>query len=142
MKNPKTKIMTKKEVTQLSYQITGCAIKVHKALGPGLLESVYQKCLTYELQKQGFTVQHQIAVPVVYDLLELETELRLDLLVNDIVVIELKACENMLPVHEAQILTYMKLLKKPQGLLINFFTDNIVKSMKPFVNEYFRALKD
>lgn len=101
MKGSKTKIMTKKEVTQLSYQITGCAIKVHKALGPGLLESVYQKCLVYELQKQGFIVQHQLAVPVVYDLLELDTELRLDLLVNDIVVVELKACENMLPVHEA-----------------------------------------
>ncbi len=72
----------------------------------------------------------------------IDTELMLDLLVNGTIVVELKAIENILPVHEAQLLTYMKLLKKPQGLLINFFTDNITKSLKPFVNEYFRALPD
>ena len=134
--------MTKKQVTQLSYQITGCAIKVHKALGPGLLESVYQKCLTHELLRQGYSVAQQLFVPVIYDDLIIDTELRADLLVNDTVVIELKAVENILPVFDAQILTYMKLLKKPQGLLINFFTDNITKSLKPFVNEYFKALPE
>ena len=106
--------MTKREVTQLSYDITGCAIKVHKALGPGLLESVYEKCLKYELEKNGFHVLQQLVVPVVYDELVFDTDLRLDLLVNNCVVVELKAIENTLPVHEAQILTYMKLLKKPQ----------------------------
>lgn len=134
--------MTKREVTQLSYDITGCAIKVHKALGPGLLESVYEKCLKYELEKNGLHVLQQLVVPVVYDELVFDTDLRLDLLVNNCVVVELKAIENTLPVHEAQILTYMKLLKKPQGLLINFYTDNITKSMKPFVNEYFRDLPE
>ncbi len=134
--------MTKREVTQLSYDITGCAIKVHKALGPGLLESVYEKCLKYELEKNGLHVLQQLVVPVVYDELVFDTDLRLDLLVNNCVVVELKAIENTLPVHEAQILTYMKLLKKPQGLLINFYTDNITKSMKPFVNEYFRNLPE
>ena len=134
--------MTKKQVTQLSYEITGCAITVHKALGPGLLESVYQKCLTYELIKRGYSVLQQLAVPVNYDELVIDTELRLDLLVNDIVVVELKAIEVVLPVHEAQILTYMKLLRKPQGLLINFFTENITSTLKPFVNEYFKALPD
>lgn len=134
--------MTKKEVTQLSYDITGCAIKVHKTLGPGLLESVYEKCLKYELQKNGFHVLQQLVVPVVYDELVFDTDLRLDLLVNNCVVVELKAVENTLPVHEAQLLTYMKLLEKPQGLLINFYTDNISKSMKPFVNEYFRDLPE
>jgi GxxExxY protein len=129
--------MTKKQITQLSYEITGCAITVHKALGPGLLESVYQKCLTHELGKRGYSVIQQVAVPVYYDDQVIDTELRLDLLVNDTIVIELKAVENTLPVHEAQLLTYMKLLKKPQGLLINFYTDNITKSLKPFVNEYF-----
>lgn len=74
--------------------------------------------------------------------MELESDLRLDLLVNDCIVLELKAIEHILPVHESKLLTYMKLLKKPQGLLINFFTDNIVKSMRPFVNEYFKALPD
>ena len=134
--------MTKKEVTQLSYEITGCAIKVHKTLGPGLLESVYQKCLEYELISHGHSVAHHVAVPVIYKNVTLDTDLRLDLLVNDCIVVELKTVENLLPVHEAQLLTYMKLLEKPQGLLINFYTDNISKSLKPFVNEIFRGLPD
>ncbi|MDD3788073.1 MAG: GxxExxY protein [Petrimonas sp.] len=134
--------MTKKEVTQLSYEIMGYAIKVHKTLGPGLLESVYEKCLRYELVKNGYKVEQQIIVPVIYENMVMDTELRLDLLVNDTVVVELKAVESIHPVFEAQLLTYMKLLQKPQGLLINFFTDNITKSSKPFVNEYFRLLPD
>src|SRR5699024_7403186 len=134
--------MTKKEVTQLSYEITGCAIKVHKLLGPGLLESVYEKSLKYELIENGYNVQQQMIVPVTYENIIMDTELRLDLLVNDCIIVELKAIEHILPVHEAQLLTYMKLLGKPQGLLINFFTDNISKSLKPFVNEHFRALSD
>jgi GxxExxY protein len=134
--------MTKKMVTQLSYEITGCAITVHKALGPGLLESVYHKCLLHELTKRSYQVVQHITVPVYYDDLVIDTELRLDLLVNDTVVVELKAAESILPIHEAQLLTYMKLLEKPQGLLINFFTDNITRSLKPFVNEYFKYLPD
>lgn len=134
--------MTKKQITQLSYEITGCAIKVHKALGPGLLESVYQRCLTHELIKRGYTVIQQLSVPVCYDDIIIDTELRLGLLVNDAIVVELKAIENTLAVHEAQLLTYMKLLKKPQGLLINFFTENITKTLKPFVNEYFKTLPE
>src|SRR5436190_9650987 len=134
--------MTKKQVTQLSYEITGCAIAVHKALGPGLLESVYQKCLTHELTKRGYAVAQQLTIPVNYDGLIIDTELRLDMLVNETIVVELKAIDNILPVHEAQILTYMKLLEKPQGLVINFFTENITKALKPFVNEYFNALPD
>lgn len=115
-------------------------LKVHKELGPGLLESVYERCLKYELQVNGYHVLQQIAVPLSYKGMELDTQLRLDLLVNDIVLVELKAIETILPVHEAQLLTYMKLLKKPQGLLINFFTDNIAKTVRPLVNEYFRVL--
>jgi GxxExxY protein len=134
--------MTKREVTQLSYGIVGCAIKVHKELGPGLLEGVYEHCLKYELLKNGFEVDQQMLVPVIYDSLEMEINLRVDLLVNKTVVVELKATENILPVHEAQLLTYMKLLKMPQGLLINFFTDNITRSKKPFVNEYFSQLPE
>ena len=134
--------MTKKEVTQLSYEITGFAIKVHKALGPGLLESVYAKCLTHELIINGHYVVQNVAVPVVYGDTTINTELRLDLLVNDTIIVELKAVEKLHPVHEAQLLTYMKLLQKPQGLLINFYTDNITKSLKPFVNEFFKELPD
>jgi GxxExxY protein len=133
-------MLTKKQVTQLSYEITGCAIVVHRALGPGLLESVYQKCLAHELVKRGYDVVQHLAVPFNYDDLIIDADLRLDLLVNDTIIVELKAIENMLPVHEAQVLTYMKLLKKPQGLLINFFTENITKAMKPLINEYFKAL--
>jgi GxxExxY protein len=135
-------MITKTEITQLSYDIVGFAIKVHKKLGPGLLESVYEKCLKYELEKNGYKVQQQISVPIQYDELELEADLRLDLLVNDLVIIELKAVEKVNPVYEAKLLTYMKLLQVPQGLLINFFTNNITKSMKPFVNEYFNYLPD
>lgn len=134
--------MTKREVTQLSYEITGLAIKVHKVLGPGLLESVYERCLKYELIKNGYDVKQQMNVPVVYDDIVIDTDFRLDLLVEDCVILELKAIEKVPPLEEAKLLTYMKLLKKPQGLLINFFTENITKSMKPFVNEYFRMLPE
>jgi len=134
--------MTKKEVTKLSFEITGFAIKVHKELGPGLLESVYEQCLKYELERNGYNVKQQLVVKIDYDDLELESNLRIDLLVNDCVIVELKAVENILPIHEAQLLTYMRLLEKPQGLLINFNTTNITKSLKPFVNRYFSMLDE
>ena len=134
--------MTKREITKLSFEITGLAIKVHKKLGPGLLESVYEQCLKFELERNGYDVKQQLIVKIEYDNLELESTLRIDLLVNDAIIIELKTVENILPIHEAQLLTYMKLLEKPQGLLINFYTTNITKSLKPFVNEYFSRLDD
>jgi GxxExxY protein len=134
--------MTKKEVTQLSYDIVGCAITVHKILGPGLLESVYEKCLKEELEFQGFKVETQKKVKLKYRSMDIETELRLDLLVNDVIIVEIKSIENILPVHEAQLLTYMSLLEKPQGLLINFYTDNITKSVKPLVNQFFKNLNE
>ncbi|MEN4759433.1 GxxExxY protein [Chryseobacterium sp. C39-AII1] len=132
--------MTKKEITQLSYEITGFAIKVHKTLGPGLLESIYEECLKIELIKNGYDVKQQLYTTINYEGVDIETKLIVDLLVNDMVIVELKAIEEILPIHEAQLLTYMKVLKKPQGLLINFFTDNITKSLKPFINEYFKEL--
>ncbi|MFO7879269.1 MAG: GxxExxY protein [Bacteroidales bacterium] len=133
---------TKKQVTQLSYEITGLAIEVHRSLGPGLLESIYEKCLLHELIKHGYHVVSQLRVPINYKDIVLDADLKLDILVEDTIVVELKAIENILPVHEAQLMTYMKLLEKPQGLLINFFTDNISKSIRPIVNEYFRDLPD
>ena len=133
-------MMTKKEVTQLSFEITGLAIKVHKELGPGLLESVYEKCLKYELESNEYEIKQQLLVKIDYFDLELVSDLRLDLLVNDWVIVELKTVESLLPIHEAQLMTYMKLLRKPQGLLINFNTTNITKSLKPIVNEYFAKL--
>ena len=83
-----------------------------------------------------------MTIPVIYKNIEVQAELRLDVMVNDCVIVELKAVELIHPIHEAQLLTYMKLLKKPKGLLINFHTDNITRSIKPFVNEYFSALPD
>ncbi len=134
--------MTKKEVTQLSYEIIGFAIKVHKELGPGLLESIYEEYLKYELESNGYDVKQQLTVKINYYDLETKADLKIDLLVNDCVVVELKVVENILPIHEAQLLSYMKLLRRPQGLLINFKTTNITKSTKPFVNDYFAMLKD
>lgn len=134
--------MTKSTVTQLSYDIIGCAIKVHKELGPGLLESIYESCLKFELEKNGYKVENQIEVNIKYGNHLINTLLKVDLLVNDCVIIELKTVEKLLPVHQAQLMTYMRVLEKPQGLLINFYTDNITKSMVPLVNEYFKKLKD
>lgn len=134
--------MTKKEVTDLSYKIVGLAIKVHKELGPGLLESVYEKCLKYELEKNGYEVKQKFAVELKYDELVFDSNLRVDLLVNDCVVVELKSVEQLLPVHEAQLLTYMKILKRPQGLLINFNTTNITKELVPLVNDFFAELEN
>lgn len=134
--------MTKAEVTQLSYDIVGCAIKVHKELGPGLLESVYELCLAYELKEKGHLVNQQVTTKINYGKIEIETPLKIDLLVNETIVVEIKTVEKLLPVHQAQLMTYMKILKKPQGLLINFYTDNIAKSMIPLVNEYFSKLPE
>ena len=92
--------------------------------------------------KNGFDVKQQFLVPIIYEGVGVRTKLIVDLLVNDCIVIEFKAQEETLPVHEAQLLTYMKILKKPQGLLINFFTTNITKSLKPLVSEYFKELAD
>ena len=134
--------MTKKEITQLSYNLVGHAISVHKELGPGLLESIYETCLQYELEDAGYDVKRQVVIPIFYKGRIMEQELRLDLLINDCIIIEVKAVQEILPVHKAQLLTYMKLLKVPQGLFINFYTDNITKSKIPFINEYFNDLDD
>ncbi len=134
--------MTKKSINQLAYEVVGCAIEVHKQLGAGLLESIYESCFCHELKSRGFNIIRQMTVPVIYKNIQIQAELKLDVMVNDSVVVELKAVEQIHPIHQAQLLTYMKLLKKPKGLLINFHTDNITRSIKPFVNEYFSALPD
>ncbi len=129
--------MTKKMITRLSYEIMGCAIEVHKELGPGLLESIYEKCLIFELNKNGFTVVNQLSIPIKYKEIELDSNFRLDLLVNDLIIVEIKSVVQLLPIHQAQLFTYMKLLKKPQGLLLNFNSTNLSKESVPLINEYF-----
>ena len=107
-------------IDQLATQIVDATFKVHNALGPGLLESVYEVCLFHELTKRGLTVKRQVSLPVCYDDVRLDAGLRLDMLVEDSVIVELKAVENILPIHKAQILTYLKLTNHRLGLLINF----------------------
>jgi GxxExxY protein len=108
------------ETNEIARQIVDAAFAVHTALGPGLLESVYEVCLAHELRKRGLTVRQQVVLPVHYDGVRLDAGLRLDLLVNDTVIVEIKAVENLLPVHKAQALTYLKLTGCRLALLINF----------------------
>lgn len=132
---------TKEYLDHLTYRIIGAAIEVHRELGPGLLESIYHQCLQKEFLLRGIKCESELRVDVNYKGETLTTGLRCDFLVEDLVVIELKAVEGIIPVHEAQLLTYMKLLKKPKGILINFNSYNIFRDgQKSYVNEYFRAL--
>ncbi|WP_020568308.1 GxxExxY protein [Neolewinella persica] len=131
---------TKKTLTQLGYNVISAAIEVHKHLGPGILESVYEECLVEELSIRGIKVKRQVQVPISYKGMALSTPLRLDLLVEDILIVELKAVEKVLPVHEAQLLSYLKLAEKPKGILINFKTTNIARSALHRVTHLFTAL--
>ena len=135
--------MTKTQLKDLVYKVNGAAIEVHKNLGPGLLESVYHKCLQKEFELRGISFMSEFKIPIEYKGLELEADLRLDFLVENILPVEIKAVEYILPVHEAQIITYLKLLEKPEGLLINFNVTNIYKEgQKTYVNELYRELKE
>ena len=110
---------------ELTYQIRGAIFEVYNTLGPGLLESVYEEALVFELQQQGLHVERQLEVPIKYKGNELKTALRLDLLVEDQVIVELKSVEEMKPVFAKQLLTYLRLLNKRVGLLVNFSSNNI-----------------
>lgn len=107
-------------IKRITYDIIGCAMKVHSAMGPGLLESAYETCMAHELMKLGYAVQRQVLVPLEYDGIRIDAGFRLDLFVANEVIVELKTVQKVLPVHEAQIITYLKLMKKPIGLLLNF----------------------
>lgn len=135
--------VTKKYLDELTYKVIGCAIEVHKIIGPGLIESVYEKCFLRELTLRGINYTCQKRVHLNYKGLEVETELRYDVLVEDIIVVELKAIEGFLPIHEAILLTYMRMVEKPKGILINFHCVNIFKEgQRTLVNELFRGLPD
>ncbi|NJD51404.1 MAG: GxxExxY protein [Candidatus Methanoperedens sp.] len=108
------------ELNEISEKIIGAAIQVHRTLGPGLLESTYEACLKYELEKRGLKVLSQVGLPVIYDGIKIDLGYRLDLLIEDAVIIELKAVTTVTPLHEAQLLSYLKLSGKHLGLLINF----------------------
>ena len=123
--------MTDNDIT---YQIRGALYDVYKALGPGLLESVYEEALTFELKQKGLHVERQKQIPILYKGNVLKTELRLDLLVEDSIIVELKSVDEMKKVFAKQLLTYLRLLDKKIGILVNFNTDNILKDIYRIVN--------
>ena len=135
--------MTKAQLKDLIYQVNGCAIEVHKHLGPGLLESVYHSCLKKELTIKGFNFETELIIPVIYKGFDVEAGLRCDLFIEKSLVVELKAVEKILTINEAQLLTYMKLLEVPIGLIINFNVTHIFKEgQKTYVNELYRYLEE
>jgi GxxExxY protein len=126
------------ELNEISGRIIACALKVHTAIGPGVLESVYQTCLLHELRKSGLAVQAQVALHVVYDNLHLDSGYRLDLLVENTVIVELKCVETLLPIHKAQLLTYLRLANKPLGLLLNFNVIHWREGIKRVLNNKYQ----
>ncbi len=122
------------DIEEVGRQIVDSAIKVHRALGPGLLESAYQYCLAYELRKRGLIVETEVPQPVFYDEQKIDIGYRLDMLVENMVIIENKVVETLLPIHEAQLLTYLKLRHSWLGFLINWNTIRIKDGIKRMVN--------
>ena len=123
--------MTTNDIT---YEVRGAIYDVYKELGPGLLESVYEEALVFEIEKRGLKVERQVQLPITYKGNVLKTELRLDLLVEDKVIVELKSVEEMKKVFSKQLLTYLRLMDKKVGLLVNFNTDDILNSISRIAN--------
>jgi GxxExxY protein len=132
------KIITQKYLDQIVHEIIGCAIEIHKELGPGLLESAYEKCMIFLLKNNGYKVESQLDVPIIFRGLLVDRGFRLDLLVENLIIVEIKATKELTSVNKQQILTHLKLLKKPKGILINFHCSNIFhEGQQTFVtNEY------
>ena len=128
-----------KGLNDLTERIIGCAMKVHSALGPGLLESAYEACLEYELKRSGMQVERQKPLPVMYEGVCVECGYRIDLLVEDTVILELKAVDAFAPIHEAQLLSYLKLTGNQLGQLINFNDIHLRKGIKRMVNNYIES---
>jgi GxxExxY protein len=122
------------EINDITGQIIDAAMKVHTALGPGLLESAYEACLAHELRKRGLKVNVQLELPIEYDGVRLDVGYRIDLLIENAVIVELKAVSEIRPIHEAQLLSYLKLSKKKIGLLINFHVLRLKDGIKRMAN--------
>ena len=123
-------------VDEITGSIIAAAMKVHKSLGPGLLESAYEACLMYELDKQGLVIRNQVPLPVQYDEITLDTGYRIDLMVENTVIVELKSVDKLLPVHKAQLLSYLRLANRSVGLLINFNEVMLKNGIRRIVNKY------
>ncbi|MBX2926545.1 MAG: GxxExxY protein [Saprospiraceae bacterium] len=136
-------VITKQYLTELTYEIIGAAIDVHQEMGPGLLEQVYEECMTYELENRNLKVVRQLSIPLLYKGNTLDSRLRLDMLVQDCIVLEIKAVAEWHPIFDAQAMTYARLLKVPKAILINFNCRNIFnEGQKTFVNQYFNLLPE
>ncbi|MEE1021092.1 MAG: GxxExxY protein [Bacteroidales bacterium] len=120
----------------ISYEIIGCAYEVHRTLGPGLLESVYQKALVQELKLRGFNVKSEVDIEINYKGINVGSDLRLDIIVNDTIIVELKSVETILPIHKKQLLTYLRLTNLQLGLLINFNTNLLKDGITRIVNNF------
>ena len=135
--------MTRSEIDNLSKIIIGCAIDVHKELGPGLLEKAYERALIMLLEEKGLKVESQVYVPVEFRGVEISDALKLDIIVNDLIIVEIKSVTTLIPVHEAQLLTYLKLMEKPKGILINFYCNNLFyEGQKTLVNKHYFELEN
>ena len=121
------------ELNDLTYKIIGCVYKVHSELGPGLLESTYEVCLEHELVKEGLVVERQKSLPVVYDEIKLDAGYRIDVLVNNQVILEIKSVDEIAPIHQAQLMTYLKLSGLKLGLLLNFNVKDMKKGIKRII---------
>ncbi|CAM2733318.1 GxxExxY protein [Flavobacterium succinicans] len=135
--------ITRTFLKELVYQVNGAAIEVHKSLGSGLLENIYHQCIKKELELRKINYSSELQIPLTYKGFELESKLRCDLFIENSLVVELKSVAEINPIFDAQLLTYMNLLKAPMGLLINFGVKNIYyEGQKTMVNEYYRGLDD
>ena len=121
-------------INLLSEKIIGCAIEVHKGIGPGLLESAYEECLAYELAQAGLSFRRQVKLPVTYKGVQLDCGYKLDLIVNEQIILELKAVERIMPIHEAQLLSYLRMMNLRLGLILNFHTSMMKNGIKRIVN--------
>ena len=134
-------MITQKYLDELTYEVVGSAIEVHKIMGRGLLESVYHKCIKEELIHRKINFLSEMKIPLIYKEKELEIDFRCDLFIENCLVVELKSILQLNPIIEAQLQTYMKLLKAPKGIIINFNCFNIFKEgQKTFVNDHFKSL--
>jgi GxxExxY protein len=129
----------KVQIDRITSTIIGAAIEVHRSLGPGLLESAYEACLVYELTERGLIVEQQKPVPLAYKQVHLDCGYRLDLLVEEQVVVEIKSVERLLPIHQAQLLSYLRLSRNMVGLLINFNTQVLKSGIVRVINGYFES---
>jgi GxxExxY protein len=135
--------MTKEQLNKLTYEVNAAIIEVHKILGPGLLESAYHKCLMYELYLRGIKYKTEFNIPFMYKDLDMSTDFRCDLLVEDMLILELKAVQEVVPFFKAKLMNYMKMLGIPKGILVNFNVTNIMKDgHQVFVNSFYEDLPE